>query len=59
MPTLVIHGTEDGILPLEHGVALAEGIPGAKWLPLEGVGHALPEEEWDRVAGAILEHTAE
>ncbi|MDC3027252.1 alpha/beta fold hydrolase, partial [Gammaproteobacteria bacterium] len=26
VPTLVIHGTEDAILPLDHGIALADGI---------------------------------
>ena len=26
IPTLVIHGTEDAILPYDHGEALAEGI---------------------------------
>ena len=29
-PTLVVHGTEDPILPLDHGMALADNIPGAK-----------------------------
>ena len=59
IPTLVIHGTEDGSLPFVHGQALANAIPGAKLLPLEGVGHALPEQEWDRIASAIVEHTEE
>ena len=38
-PTLVIHGTADPMFPLEHGEALAEEIPGARLLPLEGAGH--------------------
>jgi pimeloyl-ACP methyl ester carboxylesterase len=57
-PTLVIHGTEDPILPYPHGVAIADGIPGAKLLSLEGVGHEVPRGEWDVVIPAILEHTA-
>ena len=57
VPTLVIHGTEDIILPYEHGKALAEAIAGARLLTLEGVGHSMPEEEWDRITAAILEHT--
>ena len=58
VPTLVIHGTEDIILPYEHGKALAKAIDGAELLTLEGVGHAIPEEEWDRIATAIVRHTA-
>ena len=57
IPTLVIHGTEDIILPPPHGYALAEAISSAKLLMMEGVGHALPAEEWPRITGAILEAT--
>ena len=42
-PTLVIHGTEDAILGLDHGMALYENIPNAKKLIMEGVGHEIPE----------------
>ncbi|KAJ3180313.1 hypothetical protein HDU87_002192 [Geranomyces variabilis] len=38
-PTLVIHGTHDEIIPLEHGHAIASGIRGARFLPLRDVGH--------------------
>jgi pimeloyl-ACP methyl ester carboxylesterase len=34
-PTLVIHGTEDPMFPLEHGEGLAREIPGARLLTLE------------------------
>ena len=54
----MIHGTEDIVLPYEHGKALAKAIDGAELLTLEGVGHAMPEEEWDRIATAIVKHTA-
>ena len=57
VPTLVIHGTEDGILPYDHGEALARSIPGAKLFPMQGVGHEMPEGEMDRIIPAILEHT--
>jgi pimeloyl-ACP methyl ester carboxylesterase len=57
-PTLVIHGTEDPLFPREHGVALADEIPGAELLTVEGMGHELPSAVWDRVVPAILEHTA-
>lgn len=58
-PTLVIHGTADPLFPLAHGEALAEAIPDAALLPMEGVGHELPPPaDWDRVATAILQHTS-
>jgi pimeloyl-ACP methyl ester carboxylesterase len=58
-PTLVIHGTEDPVLPYGHAVALAREIPGAELLALEGTGHELPRAVWDVVVPAILEHTAQ
>jgi pimeloyl-ACP methyl ester carboxylesterase len=60
VPTLVIHGTEDPLFPYGHAEALADEIPGARLLPLEGGGHELPARPfWNRVVKAILEHTAE
>jgi pimeloyl-ACP methyl ester carboxylesterase len=54
VPTLVVHGTEDPLFPYEHGVALANEIPGARLVPLERTGHELPRAVWDVVAPAIL-----
>lgn len=45
-PTQVIHGTLDPIIPYEHGVHLADVIPGASLTTLEGVGHEIPREVW-------------
>ena len=56
-PTLVVHGTADPVLPYSHGVATADAIPGARMLPLEGVGHELPKPLNDKVIGAILDLT--
>jgi len=58
LPVLVIHGTEDPLLPYEHGVALAREIPGARLLTLEETGHELPRRSWDAVVPAVLELTA-
>jgi pimeloyl-ACP methyl ester carboxylesterase len=57
-PTLVIHGTEDPVLPYGHGVALAKEVPGAELLALEGTGHELPRRDWDVVIPALLAHTS-
>ncbi|MDR9857019.1 alpha/beta hydrolase [Paenibacillus sp. VCA1] len=58
VPTLIIHGTEDPIIPYPHAVHLAEAIPGAKLITLSGAGHELHEEDWDLIIGAIIDHTA-
>jgi pimeloyl-ACP methyl ester carboxylesterase len=57
-PTLVIHGTADPMFPVGYGEALAEDIPGARLLRLEGAGHGVDRADWETDVGAILEHTA-
>ena len=57
VPTLVIHGTADPMFPLRHGEVLAEEIPGATLLPLEGAGHGVDQADWETIVAAILEHT--
>jgi len=56
-PTLVIHGAADPMFPIGHGEALAEEIPQARLLRLEGAGHGVHRVDWDAIVGAILEHT--
>jgi pimeloyl-ACP methyl ester carboxylesterase len=58
VPTLVIHGTADPMFPLEHGQALAEEIPDATLLTLDGAGHGVDRADWKTIVRAILEHTA-
>jgi pimeloyl-ACP methyl ester carboxylesterase len=58
VPTLVIHGTADPMFPLEHGQALAEEIPTAGLLSLEGAGHGVDRADWETIVRAIVEHTA-
>lgn len=43
-PTLVIHGTDDPLIPSACGQDTALSIPGAIYLPIEGMGHDLPRE---------------
>ncbi len=54
IPTVVIHGRDDPMFPFEHGRALAETIPSAELLALDGVGHELPRRSWGLVVPAIL-----
>jgi len=45
VPTLVIHRRGDAAVPFELGRELATLIPGARFLPLQGRGHALLPQE--------------
>lgn len=56
--TLVVHGTADGILPFDHGQALAEAIPGATLYVMEDVGHEVPAGALDTLMPVLLDHTS-
>ncbi|WP_330657274.1 alpha/beta hydrolase [Anaerocolumna aminovalerica] len=55
-PTLIIHGTEDPIIPYEHGVHLSKIIPNAILVTLDGTGHELHYNDWDEIINAISKH---
>ena len=55
-PTLVIHGTDDPLVPVEGGRDTARAIPGAKLHEIPGMGHDLPLELVDEIADAIAAH---
>jgi pimeloyl-ACP methyl ester carboxylesterase len=57
MPLLVIHGTADPVFPQEHGEALAQCVNGARLVKLDGGGHELHPVHWDRIIGAMIEHS--
>ncbi|MEM7409273.1 MAG: alpha/beta fold hydrolase [Myxococcota bacterium] len=58
-PTLVIHGTADPLVPVACGRDIADKVPGARWLEIEGMGHDVPVALCGRIADAISEHTRE
>jgi pimeloyl-ACP methyl ester carboxylesterase len=58
VPALIIHGTEDPVLPYAHGVALAEALPQATLLTLKGTGHELHRNDWGTIIDAVAHHTA-
>jgi pimeloyl-ACP methyl ester carboxylesterase len=59
VPTLVVHGTADPMFPIEHGRALAREIADSRLVELQGAGHGVERADWDTIAGAIIDHTAE
>lgn len=58
VPTLVLHGEDDPLVPVEGGRDTAENIPGAAIRTIPGWGHDLPVELIDELADAIAEHAS-
>ena len=58
LPTLVIHGDDDVLVPLIHGRDTAETIPDAELLVIQGMGHDLPRQVWPRIVAAVAAHMA-
>ncbi len=58
VPTLVIHGRDDPLLPVEGGIDTAEAIPGSELLIINGMGHSFPPETWSQISDAIAENAA-
>jgi len=56
VPTLVIHGKLDSLLPFRAGKELATCIEGARLMPLDGMGHDLPEKYVTQIGQAIAAH---
>jgi pimeloyl-ACP methyl ester carboxylesterase len=55
VPTLVIHGDEDGVVPLATAQQLARAIPGAKLVVLHGAGHVSNQEQPGAFNAAVRE----
>lgn len=53
VPTVVVHGTEDPIFPIDHGRTLADTIPGATLVAWEGVGHEIPAALAEELLNAL------
>jgi pimeloyl-ACP methyl ester carboxylesterase len=59
-PTMIFHGCDDAVLPLEHGRALQREIADSVLLELEGMGHIIAPGSayWMIFANALISHTA-
>jgi pimeloyl-ACP methyl ester carboxylesterase len=58
-PTLVIHGVDDPLIPVDNGRQLAKVIPHAQYAELEGVGHMFAWEAPRQTAWLINSFLAE
>jgi proline iminopeptidase len=58
VPTLVIHGVDDPLIPVEAGMDSAKRIPGAELRLIPGMGHDVAPGLIPTLVEAIAEHTA-
>jgi pimeloyl-ACP methyl ester carboxylesterase len=55
VPTLVVHGVDDVLVPVDNGRLVAEAVPGSRLIEFDGMGHDLPKRVWPQVVDAIVE----
>ncbi len=55
VPFLVLHGTADTLIDISGGRRTAEVVPGARFVPIDGMGHDYPAAFWPRL---VAEFTA-
>jgi pimeloyl-ACP methyl ester carboxylesterase len=53
IPSLVIHGDSDPLVPVACGIATAQAIPNATLKILKGMGHTLPVQLWPQIVDEI------
>jgi pimeloyl-ACP methyl ester carboxylesterase len=58
VPSLVIHGDEDPLVPLAGGKATADAIPDAEFMIVKGMGHVMPNLNayWNNIKVAMINH---
>jgi pimeloyl-ACP methyl ester carboxylesterase len=53
LPTLIVWGDRDSIIPVEHGVAAHAAMPGSRFVRFEDAGHMPHDDEPARFADAL------
>lgn len=56
VPTLVVHGRDDPLVPVACGEDTARRIPGARLVTVPGMGHDLPPGVVERILEPLLPH---
>jgi pimeloyl-ACP methyl ester carboxylesterase len=54
-PTLVVHGADDAVIPVENGEELASAIPGARLVQFEACGHVVTAERADDTTALLVQ----
>ncbi|MEM7329044.1 MAG: alpha/beta fold hydrolase [Pseudomonadota bacterium] len=57
-PTLVLHGSEDPLVPIEGGRDVAKLVHGARMEVLDGMGHDVPPRFLSQITKHMLDHFA-
>ena len=52
-PILIIHGTEDDVVPIEQSERFCERVPNCKLVKVEGMGHVPKEGQREAIAETI------
>jgi len=55
-PALVIHGSDDLLVPKEGGMDIAKNIPGCSLELISGMGHDLPKKRLRHIAHMMIGH---
>jgi pimeloyl-ACP methyl ester carboxylesterase len=55
LPTLLVWGARDRIIPLRHGIAAAQSIPGSRVEVFESAGHFPHLDDPDRFTRVLLD----
>lgn len=56
-PLLVMHGTADPLVPVDHGEALAGAVVGSHLVRIDGGGHEIHEMDWPQYLDEIARQT--
>jgi pimeloyl-ACP methyl ester carboxylesterase len=56
IPTLIIHGTEDPLIPVDHGLAISEQIQNSEKLIINGMGHNFPTSVIPVIIEQMIDH---
>jgi pimeloyl-ACP methyl ester carboxylesterase len=56
VPTLVLHGTDDPLVPIACGQDTARRIPDARFVAIPGLGHDLPPGGVERLLEPLIPH---
>jgi pimeloyl-ACP methyl ester carboxylesterase len=55
LPALIVWGEDDSIIPVAHGAAAHEAMPGSRFVVFEGAGHLPQEAQPQRFAALLTE----
>ena len=58
LPTLIVWGDRDGVIPVAHAHRAHEALPGSRLEILEGSGHFIPVHDGERLADLIADFVA-